>query len=372
MPRLEIAALVLVLALPACHRRSEPVAAEAPDAGAPIPRFDVHSHIGPFDFPTAMKLYASQGIVGFLSLSGGQGQLLDVELEAAKAFPGRALVATSVNARGLFRPGWLERELEQLRVAKAKGARGLKFHKALGLGWGFEGARVKVDDPRLDPLFEEAGKLGLVVSIHTGDPKAFFQPMNDKNERWDELKANPDWSFYGNGFPTWEELFAEYERRVARHPKTTFIGVHFGNDPEDPVRVGQMLDQYPNLYVDTAARVGEIGRQKPEVLRALFVKHRTHILFGTDLGLNDGELMLGAPDGTGLPPTVEAFTRFMTAHWRFFETHDRAIAHPTPIQGRWTVDAIGLPREVLEDVYHRNAERLFGLAPLTVLPRPIR
>ena len=53
------------------------------------------------------------------------------------------------------------------------------------------------------------------------------------------------------------------------------------------------------------------------------------------------------------------------AHWRFFETHEKAVAHPTPIQGRWTVDALGLPREVLEDLYHRNAERLFGLPPLS-------
>jgi len=30
------------------------------------------------------------------------------------------------------------------------------------------------------------------------------------------------------------------------------------------------------------------------------------------------------------------------------------------VQGRWTVEGLGLPREVLEQVYHRNAERLLG------------
>ncbi len=334
-----------------------------------IPKFDVHCHRSPFDLRDAMRLYATQGIVGVLDLSGGQGERLDAALEAARAFEGRVLVSTSVSGRHLFQPGWLDHQLSQMREAKAKGARGLKLHKALGLGWGDpDGQRVKVDDPRLDPIFEEAGRLELVVSIHSGDPKAFFEPPTPDNERWDELKANPNWSFHGDGYPTWEELFAEYERRIARHPKTTFIGVHFGNAPEDPAAVAAMLDRYPNLYVDTAARVGEIGRQPPEKLRELFVKHRKRILFGTDFSLFGGEMMLGAPDGT--TKTAADFDAFFRAHWRFYETSDRQIAHPTPIQGRWTVDAIGLPREILEDFYHRNAERLFGLPPLPAAFRP--
>ncbi|HEY3447433.1 MAG TPA: amidohydrolase family protein [Myxococcales bacterium] len=358
-----LAACLLACLLSAgCQRCAGGMAAPI-QVGERIPKFDAHCHVSPFDLPDAMKLYATQGIVGALDLSGGQGEVLDAYLAAARAYDGRVLVSTSISGRHMFMPGWLEHQLAQMREAKAKGARGLKFYKALGLGWGDpDGQRVKVDDPRLDPIFEEAGKLGLVVSIHTGDPKAFFKPMTPDNERWDELSANPDWSFSGPGYPTWEELFAEYERRVARHPKTTFIGVHFGNDPEDPATVAAMLDKYPNLYVDTAARIGEIGRQPPEKLRALFEKHRTRILFGTDFSLFKGEMMLGAPDGTA--KTAADFDVFFKAHWRFYETNDRKIAHPTPIQGRWTVDAIGLPRDVLEDFYHRNAERLFGLPPL--------
>lgn len=359
------ACLLICLSTVGCAR----CAGAAPPFGtsSQIPKFDAHCHLSPVDLPDAMRLYASQGIVGALDLSGGQGEVLEASLDAAKAYGGRVLVSTNVSGREVLQPGWLDQQLALLREARARGARGLKFFKALGLRWvDPDHERVKVDDPRLDPLFEEAGKLGLVVSIHSGDPKAFFEPLTPQNERWEELSANPDWSFHGHGFPTWEELFAEYERRVARHPKTTFVGVHFGNDPEDPARVAAMLDKYPNLYVDTAARIGELGRQPPETLREIFVKHRTRILFGTDFSLHDGEMTLGAPDGA--TKTAADFDAFFKAHWRFYETGDRKIAHPTPIQGRWTVDAIGLPREVLEDFYHRNAERLFGLPPLA-LPR---
>src|SRR5262249_33713722 len=161
--------------------------------------------------------------------------------------------------------------------------RGLKIPKGLGLGYlDYAHRRIPVDDPELDPVFAAAGELGMPVAIHTGDPVAFFRPATADNERWDELQAHPDWSFYGNGYPSWEELFAELEHRIARHPRTTFISVHFGNAAEYPERVAALLDRYPNLYVDTAARIPELGRHDAASLRAIFLAHEDRILFGTD------------------------------------------------------------------------------------------
>ena len=137
----------------------------------------------------------------------------------------------------------------------------MKISKGLGLGY-IDGARqlVAVDDTGLDPVFEMAGKLGMPIAIHTGDPKAFWKPPTPDNERFDELRVHPGWSFFGAPV-TWEELYAQFERRVARHPKTTFIGVHFGNDPEDPAHVAHDARRgTATWYIDTAARVPEIGR----------------------------------------------------------------------------------------------------------------
>jgi predicted TIM-barrel fold metal-dependent hydrolase len=246
----------------------------------------------------------------------------------------------------------------ELQLAHQLGARGVKFFKALGLGYrDANGKLLAVDDPKLDALFEKAGELHMPVSIHTGDPIAFWLPVDEKNERFDELNAHPGWSYFGKDVPTWEELFAAYERRVARHPNTTIVGVHFGNAPELPERVAAMLDKYPNLYVDTAARVPELGR-KAAVVREIFMKHPDRILFGTDLGVGEepGDLMLGS---TGLlPPTHADADRFFTSTWRFFETRDEGFASPTPIQGRWTISGIGLPPEVLKKIYAENADRL--------------
>ncbi len=141
--------------------------------------------------------------------------------------------------------------------------------------------------------------------------------------------------------------------------------MHFGNDPEDPDRVAAMLDKHPNLYIDTAARVPEIGRQDAahEVakMRAFFEKYQDRILFGTDTGVGaaDEDLMLGSMGAT--PPGPADVERFFTSTWRWFETRDHAIPSPTPIQGRWTVTGIGLAPDVLEKVYWRNAAKLLGL-----------
>jgi len=216
----------------------------------------------------------------------------------------------------------------------------------------------------LDPLFDAMARLHLPLAIHTGDPKAFFDPVSPTNERLDELASHPMWSFADRTkYPSWEDLYGEFERRVKRSSQTTIIGVHFGNAPEDPDRVRRMLDTYPNLYVDTAARVPEIGRKPKETRRAILA-HPDRVLFGTDLQTGPGMLVLGAGEGEG--HTQSDVDHFFASSFRFFETADKGFAHPTPIQGKWTIDGIDLPGDVLEGVYHKNAERLLGLPPTPV------
>jgi predicted TIM-barrel fold metal-dependent hydrolase len=206
-----------------------------------------------------------------------------------------------------------------------------------------------VDDPRLDPLWAKAGELGVPVLIHTADPVAFFQPLDENNERWEELQAHPDWHFGTPEFPDHDTLLAQCNRVIERHPNTTFIGAHLGNYPENLAYVDDCLERYPNFYVDTAARIGEFGRHPTEETRAFFLKHQDRVIFGTDLTLG-----WEAFEGVDMADTKH----FYDTHWRFFETAERQIDHPFPIQGRWKVDAVGLPKEILEKLYFRNAQRL--------------
>lgn len=322
-------------------------------------KVDVHVHAPPEAIGTLLRLMDAHGIDRAVNLSGGwPGMGLERSLAAAKSTNGRVVVFATPPLQLLSEgvtPAELAAHLTQVRTL---GARGIKIFKALGLSYQWpDGSLVAVDDARLDVFFEEAGRLGLPISIHTGDPKAFWLPVTPANERVDELTVHPSWSNAGKPLPSWETLYSAFLRRVARHPKTTFIGVHFGNDPEDLGAVSAALDANPNLYVDTAARVPELGRQ-PDQLRALVARHPTRVLFGTDLGVGamPGELMLGSSGAT--PPTSQEVEHFFRATWRFFETRDENFEHPTPIQGRWRISGAGLNGAQLERLYSKNAEAL--------------
>jgi len=355
-------AVVALVAATGCRR------APAPWRPSDLPRIDVHTHLAPGGASRALSLLGAHGIVHLVNLSGGSiGAGLEQQLAVAAASNGRISVFVNPDFREVLRgPGYGERMAQKIAAARALGAIGVKIPKGLGLGYVRpDGTLLPVDDPGLDPVFEKAGELHMPIAIHVGDPKAFWLPVDARNERYDELSVHPGWSYYGQPVPSWQELYSAFERRVARHPRTTFIGVHFGNDPEDPDEVARMLDRYPNLYLDTAARIPEIGREDrahdPVKMRALFIKYQDRILFGTDSGVgpDPDDLMLGS---TGKdPPTPAEVERFFTSTWRYFETSDRGFEHPTPIQGRWRIDGIGLPREVLAKVYAINAERLLGI-----------
>jgi predicted TIM-barrel fold metal-dependent hydrolase len=336
-----------------------------------FPRIDVHTHIGPDGIDRALALMDRWGIAGVVNLSGmypgPPRRMLETQLEAAARGRGRIAVFANVDFVRAVRQhedygAFLASQLEE---AKKLGAIGLKISKGLGLGYPTPDLQrpLPVDDPGLDPLFDKAGALGMPVAIHTGDPKAFWKPPGPENERFDELKAHPEWSFYGEPVPSWEQLYKAFEQRVARHPKTTFIGVHFGNAPEDPDLVARLLDRYPNLYLDTAARVPEIGRHQADKMRRFFEKYQDRILFGTDTGIGGSqeEMMYGSNGAD--PPTQKDEELFFRATYRYFESRDKQFPHPTPIQGRWKIDGIGLPDSVLRKLYFENAARVLHWKP---------
>jgi predicted TIM-barrel fold metal-dependent hydrolase len=349
-----------------------PVRAAPPaEKGRGLPRIDVHMHISPTGIERLLTLMDRWGIDGVVNLSGmypgPPRHMLEMQLDAARRAGGRIAVFANVDfVRAVkTRTDYGKALAEQLAEAKKVGAVGLKISKGLGLGFPAPGGKVplSVDDPGLDPLFEKAGELGMPVAIHTGDPKAFWNPPTPKNERWDELQAHPEWSFYGQPVPSWQALYEAFERRVARHPKTTFIGVHFGNNPEDPERVAKMLDKYPNFYIDTAARVPEIGRHGADRMRRFYEKYQDRVLFGTDTGVGDSqEDMMYGSNGAD-PPTAADERRFFVSTWRYFETRDKRFESPTPIQGRWNIDGVGLSDAILKKIYFQNSARILKWKP---------
>ncbi len=331
---------------------------------------DMHLHIDPTaeHMAQAVRVMDAVGIGVGINLSGGtvtrehdgSSAFERTKKFADEHFPGRFLEYMNLDYDDWDSPDFAAKAVAQVEEGARLGAAGFKEFKRLGLFLRDKNNQLyKVDDARLDPMWQALGRLGMPVSIHVADPKAFWQPYDPSNERWKELKDHPRW-WFGDPkmYPPREELLAALERVVARHPETTFVCVHFGNNAEDLDWVDAQLDRHPNMRVDIAARVPEIGRHDPERVRAFFVKHQDRILFATDFQIYD-RMTLGS-GGNGPPPTEADAIDFFQKHWRFFETADKDFPHMTPIQGDWTISAIHLPAEVLEKIYFGNANRLLA------------
>lgn len=312
------------------------------------PVFDVHNHLGggkDFLTPERVQRYLAEmdaaGVRTVVNLDGRWGTRLKETLAALdEAHPGRFLTFALLDFRGIDDEDWGRREAQRLEESFRAGAKGLKFHKSLGLSYRYKnGKLMPIDDPKLDPVWETCAKYNRPVMIHTADPAAFFTPLDRFNERWHELNAHPNWLFHGDRFPSREELLAQRNRAIARHPNTKFICAHFANNPEDVATVAKWLDSYPNMYIDIDARISELGRQ-PYTARKFFLKYQDRVMFGTDT-----------------TPRREAYHTY----YRFLETDDEyfdcASGHHR--QGFWMIYGVFLPKDVLEKLYHKNADRLF-------------
>ncbi|MEP0366371.1 MAG: amidohydrolase family protein [Cyclobacteriaceae bacterium] len=260
------------------------------------------------------------------------GMVKRIEGEAT----GRIAVFTNVSFKEIGKSGWTEGAVKQLEEDVANGAVGLKIYKSLGLGINdVEGNRVAIDDPRIDPVWAKCGELGIPVLIHAADPKPFWDPHDEKNERWLELKLKPRRKREADNPAPWEQIIAEQHHIFAKHPNTTFINAHMGWMANDLEALGKHLDTYPNVNVGIGAVIAELGRQ-PRFAKAFFEKYQDRILFAKD-AYNPEE--------------------FYT-YFRVLETEDEYFPYYKKYHAYWRMYGLGLSDEVLKKVYYQNALRV--------------
>jgi predicted TIM-barrel fold metal-dependent hydrolase len=321
--------------------------AHRPDRAA-SPAVDAHNHLGRWltgdgrwmvpDVPELIDRMDGLGVRAMVNLDGRWGDELRANLERYDhAHPGRFATFCHVDWRETSSPGFGRRLARSLRASVEAGAAGLKVWKDLGLSVRDPaGGLLRHDHPELAELWAAAGDLGIPVVMHVGDPAAFFEPVDRHNERLEELLSHPNLRLHGRKVPALRTLLEAFELVVAAHPDTTFVAAHMGT-AEDLGWVRRMIQTYPNLRVDTSARIAELGRQ-PRAAASLVRDHPDRVLFGTDV----------------FPPRAEEYRIW----FRFLETADEHFDYSTaevPPHGRWRVSGLALPPEVLRRVYHDNA-----------------
>jgi predicted TIM-barrel fold metal-dependent hydrolase len=339
------------------HPRISPPRSDIQKARFPV--VDIHTHFwvkGKHDaelLDAYVQMMDRNNISLCVSLDGTLGGRLDAHRKFLfDRYSTRFLIFANLDFQGkgsvddpktwaCNQPFFVRDTVENLRIhAKDGTISGVKFFKDFGLRYkDSEGALLRIDDERWDPIWSVCGELEIPVIMHVADPSAFFLPADERNERKRELENHPEWSFASPEFPSRSMLHEARNRVIAKHPKTIFIGAHLANDGEDLKQLGEWLDQFSNLYVEFASRINELGRQ-PYSSKAFFEKYQDRILFGTD------------------GPWPEARLRY---YWRFLETYDEYFPYSEkvpPPQGDWNIYGIRLDDSILRKIYYENASKL--------------
>ncbi len=318
---------------------------------AKYPFIDVHGHqyrMAEQDLSPVVAAMDTLNLQIMVNLSGRSGENLKQSVANIKNnFPNRFVVFANIDFDGVGSPGWTENAVSQLEEDVKSGARGLKIYKSLGLrNTDTDGNRVKVDDPRLDPIWAKCGELGIPVLIHTADPKPFWDEFDADNERWLELKLRPRRKRGATDPAPWEQLIAEQHNMFKKHPNTTFINAHMGWYANDLGKLGELLDEMPNMNVGIGAIIAELGRQ-PRNARAFFIKYQDRILFGKD---------------SWQPAEFPTYFRVLESDDEYFPYHKKYHAF-------WAMYGIDLPDEVLKKVYYKNALRIVPGLDKSLFPK---
>ncbi len=317
---------------------------------AKFPFIDVHGHqyrMANQDLTPVITAMDTLNMGIMVNLSGRSGSNLKKSVKNIKDhFPNRFVVFANIDFDDVGKKGWTKNAVSQLKEDIANGAKGLKIYKSLGLRYkDVDGNRVKIDDPRLDPIWAACGELGVPVLIHTADPKSFWDPFDGDNERWLELKTKPNRKREANNPAPWEQLMDEQRRMFKKHPKTIFINAHMGWLANDLGKLGALLDEIPNMNVGIGAIIAELGRQ-PRFAKAFFIKYQDRILFGKD-SWKPGEF-----------PT----------YFRILESDDEYFPYHKKYHAFWPMYGLDLPDDVLKKVYYKNALRIVPGLDKTLFP----
>lgn len=314
------------------------VVPEHPTDHAKFPFVDVHSHHWRMDTQDLDKLIREMDSLNMkvvVNLSGRGGARLKAITDNIKkyGYEDRIKVFTNINIQSILDEDWTEETVKQIEYDYANGARGLKIYKSQGMtNTDSLGNRVKINDPKIDPVWAKCGELGIPVLIHSADPKSFWAPHDSLNERWLELKLRPGRKRSDDNPASWETIISEAHDVFSRHKNTTFIAAHMGWYPNDLAQLGDLLDELPNVYVEIGAVIAELGRQ-PRNAKKFFEKYQDRVLFGKD----------------SYKP------KEYPTYFRVLETDDEYFPYYKRYHAFWKMYGLDLSDEVLEKLYYKNA-----------------
>jgi predicted TIM-barrel fold metal-dependent hydrolase len=338
--------------------KSSLVVEENPKNSAKFPFVDVHSHqwkMPVMDFSNLVAEMDSLNMAYMINLSGsgfatfaGNQALMDLTLTESlenikkQGVTNRFGVFVNVDFNKIDDADFGTNNVEIIKDAVAQGVIGLKVYKNLGLNLkDNSGERVKVDDKRLNPIWEICGELNIPVLIHSGEPSPFFDHIDKHNERFLHARQKPQSFRNSDEYPSFDEVMQEQYNMFKNNPNTTFINAHLGWYGNDLDKMSAQLDDLPNVYTEIGAVIAELGRQ-PIRARRFFVEHQDRVLFGKD---------------TYKKSEFDVYFRILETSDEYFDYYRKRHAH-------WKMYGLNLPDSILKKLYYKNARKLFPNIPL--------
>lgn len=309
---------------------------------AKYPVIDVHSH--PYaksddEIKEWIKTMDERGVEKTLILSYQTGATFDSIYNVYSKYGDRFDIWCGFDYSGYNEKGWTKKAIKELERCFKVGAKGVGELGDKGKGLFYSGPNpapgMHIDDPRMQPLLKRCGELGMPVNVHVAEPIWMYEPIDQFNdglmnaEKWKIDKNQPDLLQH-------DELIGTLENAVANNPGTTFIACHYANCSYDLNILGNLFDQYSNLYADISARYAEVS-PIPRATSAFYKKYQDRLLYGTDMGM----------EGSMYDTT---FRILQTDDEHFYE-HDLFGYH-------WALNGLGLDDETLKKVYGDNARKI--------------
>lgn len=330
------------------------LAADPPPAFEEIPKVDVHSHIWE-DNPELVAMMDRCRIrivnvcVRGTDLDRLHGRQAIAEQQQARYGRGRFPFASTFDLTRRDDPDYVDQVKRWLDASFEKGAVMVKVWKEVGMEIkDRDGRFILPDDPRFDPIYAFLAERGRPLLAHLAEPLDAWRPLDPESVHYRYYSTHPEWHLYGRSeFPSHAAIVASRDRILERHPRLTVIGAHLGSLEHDVDEIARRLDRYPNFHVECSARTADLTRQPPDKVRAFLIRYQDRVLYGRDQTREPGER------------TAEDRQRFAQGLEEAYRQDFRYYAGEGELEYRGrTVRSLALPRDVLEKLYHGNAERI--------------
>ena len=306
---------------------------------AKYPVVDVHAHLRNVTAEQRLEVMDAVGVA--IVIDSPLGLPTEVSYERfEKKYPDRFLTFANVNFSMRFENSFPTDAIGKLRAdVDSMSVAGIS--EVIDKGSGIYGnaliaeprGKLHIDDGKVMPIWRTAARLRLPVLMHVAEPIWFYQPIDEKHEFFQWQANSFRWNLSGTSIPSRDQMLERRARIMTEVPDLVVIGVHMGHLEDDLARLGEVLDTFPNFYVEMGVRHVYLGLQ-PNTARKFHIKYQDRILFGQD----------GA-----LP--ISQYRQY----FRFLETADDQI---TIRPNEPKLYGLNLPDEVLRKIYYGNAVRL--------------